>query len=98
LRAWGENALNTCRKFRDREAAKRNRKAGQCGVAADLAVLSILYRALRRLVGFVLTGEALRLRKIEQNTTAVCQYSEYLTLLNSFPDVKKSDEGASHEY
>jgi CHASE3 domain sensor protein len=77
---------------------KTQLESRQCAVAAHLAVLSILYRALRRLVGFVLTGEALRLRKIEQNTTAVCQYSEYLTLLNSFPDVKKSDEGASHEY
>lgn len=38
------------------------------------------------------------LRKIEHPTTEYCQYSEYLTLLNSFPDVKKSDEGASHEH
>jgi hypothetical protein len=37
------------------------------------------------------------LRKIEQTPTEYCQYSEYLTLLNSFPDVKKSDRGASHE-
>jgi hypothetical protein len=30
------------------------------------------------------------LRKIEQSPTEYCQYSEYLTLLNSFPDVKES--------
>jgi len=38
------------------------------------------------------------LRKFEQSLAYYCQYSEYLTLLNSFPDVKKSDEGASHEH
>jgi len=38
------------------------------------------------------------LRKIEQSPTECCHYSEYLTLLNSFPDVKKSEQGASHEY
>src|SRR5205823_14194272 len=31
------------------------------------------------------------LRKFEQTTTEYCRYSEYLTLLSSFPDVKKSD-------
>jgi len=31
------------------------------------------------------------LRKIEQTQVAECQISEYLTLLSSFPDVKKSD-------
>jgi hypothetical protein len=31
------------------------------------------------------------LRKIEQTRLGECQYSEYLTLLSSFPDVKKSD-------
>jgi hypothetical protein len=30
------------------------------------------------------------LRKIEQSQLGKCQYSEYLTLLSSFPDVKKS--------
>jgi hypothetical protein len=30
------------------------------------------------------------LRKFEQSPLAGCQYSEYLTLLSSFPDVKKS--------
>jgi hypothetical protein len=30
------------------------------------------------------------LRKIEQSHSGECQYSEYLTLLTSFPDVKKS--------
>jgi hypothetical protein len=30
------------------------------------------------------------LRKIEQSQVAECQNSEYLTLLSSFPDVKKS--------
>jgi hypothetical protein len=37
-------------------------------------------------------------KKIEQDPSKGCQKSEYLTLLNSFPDVKKSDEGASHEH
>jgi hypothetical protein len=31
------------------------------------------------------------LRKIEQSQLEECQHSEYLTLLSSFPDVKKSD-------
>jgi len=31
------------------------------------------------------------LTKIEQTRLAECQISEYLTLLSSFPDVKKSD-------
>jgi hypothetical protein len=30
------------------------------------------------------------LTKIEQTQVEKCQYSEYLTLLSSFPDVKKS--------
>jgi hypothetical protein len=36
-------------------------------------------------------------RKIEQIQAEYCQYSEYLTLLSSFPDVKKSVRGVSHE-
>jgi hypothetical protein len=31
------------------------------------------------------------LRKFEQSQAYSCQKSEYLTLLNSFPDVRKSD-------
>ncbi len=38
------------------------------------------------------------LRKFEQLRPYTCQYSEYLTLLNTSPDVKKTDEGASHEH
>jgi hypothetical protein len=40
-----------------------------------------------------LSGTALAnvLTKIEQSQSEECQNSEYLTLLSSFPDVKKSD-------
>jgi len=38
------------------------------------------------------------LRKFEQRPAYHCQYFEYLTLLSSFPDVKKSEQGASHEH
>jgi hypothetical protein len=37
------------------------------------------------------TSPANVLTKIEQTQQAECQISEYLTLLSSFPDVKKSD-------
>jgi hypothetical protein len=37
------------------------------------------------------TAPANVLGKIEQSQQAECQISEYLTLLSSFPDVKKSD-------
>jgi hypothetical protein len=51
-------------------------------------------RQIPRRQGAVRLSETARanvLRKIEQSQVAECQNSEYLTLLTSFPDVKKSD-------
>jgi hypothetical protein len=60
-----------------------NYKKLQRGEAANVQVVKASERANRLPLNI--------LRKFEQSQTVYCQNSEYLTLLSSFPDVKKSD-------